>query len=178
MTKLHGITAAEFDKKYPIGSTFKYFPSINNPEFREVESRSPAWALGHGAVVVSVEGCAGCLAVEHMEAITVGTGPAVVVQDADGFWAHPATPQFEESTPYSECMDWYSKQGLEVKGHYMEGDSDDLTARWDDGDLSAVADWQPSVPEGEGWYLWSIFDTEDGPYCEFARRAAPEGEQS
>lgn len=170
MNKLHGLTAAEFDQRFPIGSTFKYFPMISNAEYREIESRSPSWALGHGAVVVSVKDCAGCLSIEHMEPISIGTGPAVVSRDDDGFWCHPAAPDFYEGTPAETYAAWYADKSLEIKGHYMESRSEVLTERWDQGDMSAVAEWQPEPPEGEGWYLWSIFDTEDGPYCEFARR--------
>lgn len=170
MAKLRGVTANEFDQCYPIGSAFNYYPLLRADRYEVVESRSPAWALGHDAVVVSVTGRTGGVSVEHLEPISIGCGPAVVLRTPDGFWGHPATPECDESTPYSEYMDWFVKRGLEVKGHYMDGDSDELTERWEAGDVSAVAEWQPVPPEGDGWYLWSIFDTEDGPYCEFVRQ--------
>lgn len=60
------MTPEEFDKKYPIGTKFKYYPISGSPEFDEVETRSIAWALGHGAVVVKVTGRAGGVSISHL----------------------------------------------------------------------------------------------------------------
>ncbi len=43
----------------------------------------------------------------------------------------------------------------------------------DDFDLDAagpdIAVWEPERPEGEGWFVGSIHDTEDGPVCIWLR---------
>lgn len=32
-----------------------------------------------------------------------------------------------------------------------------------------IAAWEPERPEGEGWFVGSIHDTEDGPVCIWLR---------
>lgn len=44
-----------------------------------------------------------------------------------------------------------------------------LNRYFEDGD-AGVSDWEPTSPEGEGWVLVGIWDTEDGPYAMFVRR--------
>jgi len=46
-----------------------------------------------------------------------------------------------------------------------------LDRYYEDGDSSVAAEWQPTTPEGEGWMLVGIWDTEDGPYAMFVRHA-------
>ena len=29
--------------------------------------------------------------------------------------------------------------------------------------------WEPTVPEGDGWFLFALYDTEDGPHACFTR---------
>ncbi len=38
-----------------------------------------------------------------------------------------------------------------------------------DADISA---WEPERPEGDGWFIGSIYDTEDGPVCVWLRNKA------
>ncbi|MCM4583816.1 hypothetical protein MMO12_31780, partial [Escherichia coli] len=38
-----------------------------------------------------------------------------------------------------------------------------------DADISA---WEPERPEGDGWFIGSIHDTEDGPVCVWLRNKA------
>lgn len=40
-----------------------------------------------------------------------------------------------------------------------------------DADISA---WEPERPEGDGWFIGSIHDTEDGPVCVWLRNKAEE----
>lgn len=40
----------------------------------------------------------------------------------------------------------------------------------------ASSAWEPPRPEGEGWFVLSIHDTEDwGPVCVWVRHAAKQG---
>jgi hypothetical protein len=44
---------------------------------------------------------------------------------------------------------------------------------YEDGD-TGVAEWEPSRPDGDGWVLVGIWDSEDSPCAMFVRRT-PEG---
>jgi hypothetical protein len=48
------ITAEEFNKKYPIGTKVKYFHYYGGKEFKECETTSEAWTLGHNEPVVKL----------------------------------------------------------------------------------------------------------------------------
>lgn len=95
--------------------------------------------------------------------------PAVVVRDQDGFWSHPCMPDFDEGTNINIYRKWFSDRGLELHWRLLGEDSEELEERYFDGDTSAVSEWQPEPPEGAGWFLWAIYDTEDGPACQFVR---------
>ncbi|EJN3771908.1 hypothetical protein NVA45_004960, partial [Escherichia coli] len=45
-------------------------------------------------------------------------------------------------------------------------DEDDFNPDADGPDIAA---WEPERPEGEGWFIGSIHDTEDGPVCIWLR---------
>ncbi len=45
-------------------------------------------------------------------------------------------------------------------------DEDDFNPDADGPDISA---WEPERPEGDGWFIGSIHDTEDGPVCVWMR---------
>ncbi|EHU9778498.1 hypothetical protein KZ562_005197, partial [Escherichia coli] len=45
-------------------------------------------------------------------------------------------------------------------------DEDDFNPDADGPDISA---WEPERPEGDGWFIGSIHDTEDGPVCIWLR---------
>jgi hypothetical protein len=61
---LKGLSAKRFNQKYPVGI----------PDCVEVVTRTEAWALGHGAVVVSVNGRAGGLSIEHLKPAIASVG--------------------------------------------------------------------------------------------------------
>lgn len=62
-------TAAEWNEKYPVGTPVRYHPVMGDPEFVTSKTRSPAWQLGHGQSVVAIEGQAGGVCLEAVEAI-------------------------------------------------------------------------------------------------------------
>ncbi|QKJ05492.1 hypothetical protein [Yersinia bercovieri] len=68
---LKGLSAEIFNQKYPVGSRFNYFSVKGIPDSVEVVTRTEAWALGHGDVVVSVNGRAGGLHIEHMKPVVI-----------------------------------------------------------------------------------------------------------
>ncbi len=95
--------------------------------------------------------------------------PLQVVRDEHGFWTHPAWPDDGE-----ECalpINWFSDQGLEVGLVSMEDDGpEELNVEWFEagGDYDCTP-WQPGKPAGDGWFAFSIHDTEDGPVCVWVR---------
>lgn len=69
------MTADEWNALYPVGTPVIAYPSCR-PEYDEViaaetrlvtATRTPAWTLGHGAPVVSVEGYAGGIHLTHVD---------------------------------------------------------------------------------------------------------------
>lgn len=91
-------------------------------------------------------------------------GPVEVVRDKDGWWWHPNIPDFgggEDPAPYRA---WLEEQRLEVKGWNSGDETYDLPEE----DAACTA-WNPESP-GPEWFLLGIFDTDDGPYVQWARR--------
>lgn len=64
---LKHLTAEAFNEKFPVGSRFKYFSVVGIPDSVEVTTRSVAWALGSGHVVVSLTGRAGGFHINHLQ---------------------------------------------------------------------------------------------------------------
>ena len=63
--KMMGLKEAQ--EKFPVGTKVKFFPIAREPQFELSEIRSECWALGHGQVVVAINGRAGGVAVEHLQ---------------------------------------------------------------------------------------------------------------
>lgn len=59
------MAAEEWNKENPVGTLVRYYPIAGEPDFELTETRSEAWALGHGAVVVKVKGRTGGVLVSH-----------------------------------------------------------------------------------------------------------------
>lgn len=99
---------------------------------------------------------------------------APVQRDSDGYWTHPAHPEFDESQN-AEAAAWFKTQQLETHIAYLESEPEDhpaALAYWGDDDPNISA-WEPPRPEGDGWFILSIHDTEDwGPVCVWVRRPA------
>lgn len=93
-----------------------------------------------------------------------------VARDKDGWWSHPGIPDFDEDAELWDA--WKAAQGLETKYVMLESESDDhpaYVAYFDKADPT-VAEWAPTPPAGDGWFTFSIHDTEDGPAWVWARR--------
>jgi hypothetical protein len=91
-------------------------------------------------------------------------GPVEVLRDKDGWWYHPSVPDFgggEDPAPY---IAWVAEQGLELKGWHSGDELGELPEE----DAACTA-WNPESP-GPEWFLMGIFDTDDGPYVQWARR--------
>lgn len=87
--------------------------------------------------------------------------PAEIDRDELGYWWHPALPEDVEEDFDLEA--YVQEQGMETL--LIRLDSDDTNPVWityDEG-VPDVSAWEPTPPEGEGWFLLAIFDTEIGP---------------
>ncbi len=75
-------TPEEFNARFPIGTKVRYWkvlPADVAPGLDpvETETRSEAWALGHGAVVVKVKGISGGVLISHLDIVSSGQSSAL-----------------------------------------------------------------------------------------------------
>lgn len=60
----------------------------------------------------------------------------------------------------------------------LDGDAGDGTEEayktYFDGAIADCSAWKPSKPDGDGWFIVSIHDTEDGPACIWIRHPTEE----
>lgn len=90
-----------------------------------------------------------------------------VERDQYGYWTHPVYEQFYDGREFispDEFNAWLDKNGLEWTVVYR--DEEDIDPEVDGYDISA---WQPESPAGEGWFVGSIHNTEDGAVCIWLR---------
>lgn len=94
--------------------------------------------------------------------------PAQVERDGDGYWYHPGIPDFDED--HEAWNAWLEAQGLKVIGWHMESDLESHPY-WDEEACHCLG-WDPEKPPAYEFFLLGIFDTEDGPYVQWATRDA------
>lgn len=99
--------------------------------------------------------------------------------DDMGYAFHPDIDQFMQSSsddPNNDEDAYLEDAKLHEAGfesHYVEFDGDctdeAIVKRYfEDGD--GPIGWEPSRPNGDGWQLVAIYDTENGPYAMFVRK--------
>jgi hypothetical protein len=66
---VYRVNAKEFNQKCPTGSPVLYYPVAGRPESAKTVTRSKAWTLDSGQVVVKIEGRAGGVSVNHIVAV-------------------------------------------------------------------------------------------------------------
>ncbi len=101
--------------------------------------------------------------------------PVAVERDADGWWSHPGIPDFDEDM--DAWRTWRDAQGLEFTHVSLENEDETHPAyvAYYENEEASVANWHPQAPDGEGWFVFSIHDTEDGPFWYWARRISAKG---
>lgn len=72
------LIAAEWNEHYPIGTPVLAFPASRDDRALRTPTRTPAWTLGHGAPIVSVEGYAGGIVLRHIDVL-----PADLTSEGD-----------------------------------------------------------------------------------------------
>lgn len=93
--------------------------------------------------------------------------PLPVERDQYGYWTHPIYEEFcagREHIPTEEFNAWMKASGLEWTVTYRDEEEADPAV--DGYDISA---WKPEAPVGDGWFVGSIHDTEDGAVCIWLR---------
>lgn len=98
--------------------------------------------------------------------------PVEVIRDSHGYWLHPLLKNMD--TPHgikpNSIWDFIESHGHEWYRIYLTVDAPKpIAERYAGGDAN-VSDWSPSQPPGTGWFVLSIYDTEDGPECLWIRR--------
>ena len=94
--------------------------------------------------------------------------PRKIVRDTEGYLFHPDLPVVDESVRIDAFLAAF---GLETEFVGMEMDCPDdprVDAYFEEDPNCAW--WEPTPPEGEGWVLLEIYDTENGPYAMFVRK--------
>lgn len=99
-------------------------------------------------------------------------GPQPVERDDCGFWCHPLYYAGETEAGFKE---WCAGHGLE--SHYTLLDNDERPeaeelseAYYLNSAFPTCDGWEPVRPEGDGWFIGSIHETEDfGVVCVWLR---------
>jgi hypothetical protein len=60
-------TADQWNAAHPVGTPVLAWPATRDDPPMATRTRTPAWTLGHGDVVVSVEGYTGGIRLAHIE---------------------------------------------------------------------------------------------------------------
>ncbi len=96
--------------------------------------------------------------------------PELVERDELGYWVHSQIPETESSEIVKE---WMNKNKLDHSLTFMEGDIDYdhpiYKSYFEDGNPN-FSNWEPSKPEGRGWFIGGIYETEEGPVCMWLRQ--------
>ena len=101
----------------------------------------------------------------------MGMFPEPIVRNTDGSYYHPAYVAFcdgRESISFNELDDWLDGLGLECA--FIEFDQEpDTEAAREYATNASFTTWQPEQPAGDGWFIASIHESEDGPQCIWVR---------
>lgn len=98
---------------------------------------------------------------------------APVERDSRGFWTHPdffVPANGNEFGVEGEFDAWKAFNRVTGAIGWMECEenADELQSAYDAGDCD-LSMWQPTQPNGDGWFMASIHETEEGPVCYWLR---------
>lgn len=93
-------------------------------------------------------------------------------RDENGYWTHPdyfvPANGMEFGAP-GEFAAWLDTNRTVGHLQWMESDvTEELLDTLESGD-GDISQWNPTPPAGDGWFIGSIHDTEDGPVCYWLR---------
>ncbi|WP_190320378.1 hypothetical protein [Enterobacter asburiae] len=95
--------------------------------------------------------------------------PLPVNRDEQGLWTHPEYSALfgdRDGVSETEFNAWCDARSVVSALSYLDSDDDNPVVRteyFDNGNVEAIVRWNPKPPEGKGWFLGSIHDSEDGP---------------
>lgn len=97
----------------------------------------------------------------------LNSGP--IERDEDGYWCNAALPCCDEDVDYAKLLAVF---GLEAAIVFAETqmEIDAYEAMCEEGGCNA---WTPAPPDGDGWVMASLHDTDDGAAAFYVRPAAP-----
>ena len=91
-----------------------------------------------------------------------------VARDANGYWTHPDYFTPADDREYGmpgEFQAWLKDHNLDYAMSWMEnGAIGAVKTAYEQGEDN-ISGWIPVKPAGDGWFIGSIHDTEDGPVC-------------
>ena len=90
-----------------------------------------------------------------------------------GFWTHPEYLSLfgdRELITEKDFNEFCERNNVESSIVYLEDDCDAESRflYFEKGDAD-ISKWNPSSPDGDGWFIGSIHDTDDGPICVWFR---------
>lgn len=98
--------------------------------------------------------------------------PVDVVRDENGFWQHPDAPDFVDDDSGLEYKQWFETLGLEGRLSWLEHEDDNHPVKkgyFEQGIVGCLG-WEPPQPEGQGWFLLCIGESDgDGPAAWWVR---------
>lgn len=95
--------------------------------------------------------------------------PREIQRDEQGWLTHPELPLCDEDVRVDRFLKAF---GIESAFISMESDVDAESYEQYHERVDCSA-WTPTPPDGEGWVLLEIYDTEDSPHALFARAIPP-----
>lgn len=90
----------------------------------------------------------------------------LAARDSDGYCLHAALPATDEDVNMAMLL---GAHGIATRFLSMESDAPALADAYFESGTPDCSAWAPTTPEGEGWKLLGIYDTEDGPHAMFGR---------
>ncbi|GKW29484.1 hypothetical protein AB6D34_18250 [Pectobacterium brasiliense] len=97
--------------------------------------------------------------------------PMIPVRDENGWWTHPDFPENDESWTINHFHKWAEDNNFDIEIVFLEneiGFEKTKERYWEVG-ASDCEGWEPTPPNGDGWFIVSIHDTQDGPVCIWLR---------
>ena len=100
---------------------------------------------------------------------TLQIGPVPVERDENGFWDHPGIP-WDEVPEDTSVLPFLEKWGYKGCFAQLEFDAPaEIADRYFDSGDADCSFWNPTPPDGDGWFLAAIYDTEEGPCAMFLK---------
>jgi hypothetical protein len=96
--------------------------------------------------------------------------PEEVTRDALGSWTHSRWPKDGEEDAIAKS--WFAEHGLDLAIVELEYEPPEVADKYFEDGGPDFSYWQPTHPEGEGWFIFSIHDSDDGPVCVWVRNHA------